>query len=480
MLDGKFIQASASTTMTAPAFLLFGAHGDLALRMLWPSLFRLHCEGSLPAEMAVYGVSRSGTTAELHAHLRTALRDELHADNEHCLPDFLAKTEFINLDASQAADYQGLAHVLQAAGRHVAISYLSMPPDLFTPIVANLKSVGLIDPRTRVILEKPIGKDLSSSRAISDGVANALAEQQTYRIDHYLGKEAVQNLLALRFGNAIFEPLWNSHHIESVHINIAESLGIGGRWAYYDKSGALRDMVQNHMLQLISLIAMEPPVNGSSEAIRNEKIKVLQALHPITAANFADSVIFGQYATSSDGSLPGYNDEADAMATSSTETFVAIKAFVDNWRWKGVPFYLKTGKRLAGKRTEVVITFKQVPQFLFGQTADAEGSNRLVIQMQPDESITLEIFNKTPDVHEFVLKPVALNLEIHEAGSGKIRHIAYERLIRDAIRGDRTLFVRRDELEQAWAWIDQIHEARKATHAPLQYYPAGSDGPELT
>jgi glucose-6-phosphate 1-dehydrogenase len=233
------------------------------------------------------------------------------------------------------------------------------------------------------------------------------------------------------------------------------------------------------MLQLISLIAMEPPVNGSSEAIRNEKIKVLQALHPITEANFADRVIFGQYTASADGSMPGYNEEADAAEASDTETFVAIKAHVDNWRWKGVPFYLKTGKRLASKHTEVIITFKEVPQFLFGQKPDADLCNRLVIQMQPDESITLEIFNKTPDVHEFVLKPVALNLEINEAGNGKVRHIAYERLIRDAIKGDRTLFVRRDELEQAWAWIDQIHAARKAAQAPLLHYPAGCHGPDF-
>ena len=465
--------------MTAPAFLLFGAHGDLALRMLWPSLFRLHCDGSLPADMAVFGISRSGSTDELHVHLHKSLADELNEGNRAHFDSFLAKVEFVNLDAGQAADYAGLADILRGRGRHVAISYLSMPPDLFAPIVENLQAAGLIDPRTRVILEKPIGKDLASSRAISDGVAKALAEDQTYRIDHYLGKEAVQNLLALRFANLIFEPLWNSHSIESVHISIAESLGIGGRWGYYDKSGALRDMVQNHMLQLISLVAMEPPVNASSEAIRNEKIKVLQALHPITEANLADSVIFGQYTASADGTLPGYNDEADAIQPSDTETFVAIKAFVDNWRWKGVPFYLTTGKRLASKHTEVVIAFKDVPQFLFGQKQGVDQSNRLVIQMQPDESITLEILNKTPDVHEFVLKPVALNLEINEAGSGKVRHIAYERLIRDAIKGDRTLFVRRDELEQAWTWIDQIHAAYKASGRPVVPYPAGSNSPEF-
>ena len=249
--------------MTAPAFLLFGAHGDLALRMLWPSLFRLHCDGSLPDDMAVFGISRSGSTDELHAHLHRSLADELNDGNRSRLDGFLAKVEFVNLDAGQAVDYAGLAETLRNRGRHVAISYLSMPPDLFAPIVENLQGAGLIDPRTRVILEKPIGKDLASSRAISDGVARALAEDQTYRIDHYLGKEAVQNLLALRFANLIFEPLWNSHSIASVHISIAEALGIGGRWGYYDKSGALRDMVQNHMLQLISLVAMEPPVNAS-------------------------------------------------------------------------------------------------------------------------------------------------------------------------------------------------------------------------
>lgn len=224
---------------------------------------------------------------------------------------------------------------------------------------------------------------------------------------------------------------------------------------------------------------MEPPVNGSSEAIRNEKIKVLQALRPITADNVGAHVVFGQYSRSADGALPGYNEEPDARHASDTESFVAIKAHVDNWRWKDVPFYLTTGKRLAGKRTEVVIEFKPVPQFLFGREQGGLRPNRLVIEMQPDESITLEILNKTPDVHEFVLKPVELNLEIHEAGNGRIRHIAYERLIRDAIKGDRTLFVRRDELEQAWTWIDQIHAAYKAAGCPVVPYPAGGHGPAL-
>ncbi len=463
--------------MTKPVFLLFGANGDLAMRMLWPSLFRLHCDGSLPAPMLIYGIGRAGTSEELHAHIRKALVDEVNDNNRENFETFLAKSAFIHLDAGHALDYQTLATFLAEKNQQVALAYLSMPPDLFAPIVENLHHAGLIHPDTRIILEKPIGKDLESSRAISDGVAKVLSEQQTYRIDHYLGKEAVQNLLALRFGNSIFEPLWNSVNIKSVHISISESLGIGGRWGYYDKSGALRDMVQNHMLQLISLVAMEPPVNASSESIRNEKIKVLQALHPITEHNFKHSVIFGQYAASESGDMPGYNQEADAKEVSQTETFVAIKAFVDNWRWKGVPFYLTTGKRLATKHTEVVIEFKEVPQFLFGQKHNGHNANRLVIQMQPDESITLEIFNKTPNVHEFVLKPVELNLEINDSSNGKIRHIAYERLIRDAIKGDRTLFVRRDELEQAWAWIDQIHAAWKASGAELVHYPAGSAGP---
>lgn len=463
--------------MTTPVFLLFGAKGDLAMRMLWPSLFRLHCDGSLPEKMRVYGIGRSGTTLELHAQLNKSLAEEVNDKNRVQFTQFLEKAEFIGLDASLVTDYQALAAYLAEKSQHVALAYLSMPPDLFAPIVANLHAAELIHSDTRIILEKPIGKDLASSVAISDGVASVLHEQQTYRIDHYLGKEAVQNLLALRFGNSIFEPLWNSVNIKSVHITIAESLGIGGRWGYYDKSGALRDMVQNHMLQLISLVAMEPPVNASAESIRNEKIKVLQALHPITEKNIADCVTFGQYVASENGEQLGYNQEHDAKESSQTETFVAIKAFVDNWRWKGVPFYLKTGKRLNRKLTEVVIEFKEVPQFLFGQKRDGHNSNRLVIQMQPDESITLEIFNKTPDVHEFILKPVELNLEINESGNGKIRHIAYERLIRDAIKGDRTLFVRRDELEQAWQWIDQIHESWKSSGSPLAYYPAGSAGP---
>ncbi len=465
--------------MITPVFLLFGAHGDLAMRMLWPSLFRLHCDKSLPEAMQIYGLGRSGTTQELREQLHQSLADEVNDANRAQFEQFLEKTAFIKLEAALELDYQTLAKYLAEKSQHVALAYLSMPPDLFAPIVENLHHAVLINPDTRIILEKPIGKDLASSRAISDGVAEVLDEQQTYRIDHYLGKEAVQNLLALRFGNSIFEPLWNSVNIKSVHISISESLGIGGRWSYYDKSGALRDMVQNHMLQLISLVAMEPPVNASSESIRNEKIKVLQALRPITEQNFKRSVIFGQYAASESGQMLGYNFEADAKEISQTETFVAIKAYIDNWRWKGVPFYLTTGKRLETKHTEVVIEFKEVPQFLFGQKHNGHNSNRLVIQMQPDESITLEIFNKTPDVHEFVLKPVALNLEINDSSNGKIRHIAYERLIRDAIKGDRTLFVRRDELEQAWQWIDQIHAAWKASGAELTPYPAGSAGPSF-
>ena len=463
--------------MTTPIFLLFGANGDLAMRMLWPSLFRLHCDGSLPEKMRVYGIGRTGNSSELHEQLHKSLAEEVNDKNRVQFELFLEKTAFIKLDANQVSDYQNLASYLSEQSQHIALAYLSMPPDLFAPIVANLHAAKLIQSDTRIILEKPIGKDLASSVAISDGVAKVLQEKQTYRIDHYLGKEAVQNLLALRFGNSIFEPLWNSVNIKSVHITIAESLGIGGRWGYYDKSGALRDMVQNHMLQLISLVAMEPPVKASAESIRNEKIKVLQALHPITEQNIGDCVTFGQYAASENGEQVGYNQELDAKESSQTETFVAIKAFVDNWRWKGVPFYLKTGKRLDRKLTEVVIEFKEVPQFLFGQNPNGHNSNRLVIQMQPDESITLEIFNKTPDVHEFILKPVELNLEINESGNGKIRHIAYERLIRDAIKGDRTLFVRRDELEQAWQWIDQIHQAWKSSKSPLVYYPAGSAGP---
>ncbi len=464
--------------MTAPAFLLFGANGDLAMRMLWPSLFRLFNDGSLPESMPVYGVSRSGSEQALHAQLRQVLAEEVPAQAPERLEQFLAKTGFITLDAGNGSDYAVLAQHLADAGQHVGLVYLSMPPDLFAPIVANLHAANLIAPDTRVILEKPIGKDLASSRAISDGVAAVLAEEQTYRIDHYLGKEAVQNLLALRFGNSIFEPLWNSHTIQSVQITIAESLGIGGRWGYYDNSGALRDMVQNHMLQLISLVAMEPPVNASSEAIRNEKIKVLQALRAVSVSDVGARVIFGQYAASEDGQMPGYNQESDALHPSQTETFVAIKAFVDNWRWKDVPFILKTGKRLAEKNTEVVIEFKPVPHPLFGE-AEGRCANRLVIQMQPDEAITLDILNKTPDVHAFSLQPVSLNLEIHEAGNGKIRHIAYERLIRDAIKADRTLFVRRDELEQAWAWIDQIHAAWKSSGNAVLTYPAGSAGPSL-
>ena len=378
--------------MTAPAFLLFGAHGDLALRMLWPSLFRLHCDGSLPEDMALYGVSRTGSTAELHAHLHKALAEELNEGNRHRLAGFLAKTEFVNLDAGKAADYAGLADVLRQAGRHIAISYLSMPPDLFTPIVANLQGAGLIDPRTRVILEKPIGKDLASSRAISDGVAGALAETQTYRIDHYLGKETAQNMMVLRFANAIFEPLWNNKHISQVQITCSENLGMeGGRGGYYDTAGALRDMVQNHLLQLLSLVAMEPPTDLSADGVRDEKVKVIRSLRQWdTPEKVAANVIRAQYSAGHvDGvPVPGYREEDRVNPESKTEAYVAVRLLIDTWRWSGVPFYIRMGKRLPKKSTEIFVHFKDAPCVLFNATCGGTpGGNVLVIRIQHRNAI---------------------------------------------------------------------------------------------
>jgi glucose-6-phosphate 1-dehydrogenase len=464
-------------------FVLFGATGDLSRRMLWPSLWHLHQDGLLPPGLHLYGVASRDLTREAFQNLvAEALQSrpgEVPSIDE--MRAFIARIDYRSVDLAKGGfdKFRGLPGLTSSDAFQAY--YLSTPPALYGPACESLQCANLVHAHSRVVLEKPIGHCRQSGAAINRAVAEVFEEEQVFRIDHYLGKETVQNLLALRFGNILFEPLWNGQWVEHVQLTVGETVGVEGRWGYYDDAGALRDMVQNHMLQMLALLAMDPPSSLDAAAVRNEKIKVLRSLRPITAANVVANTVRGQYGAgiANGAPVPGYLEEQGARTDSGTETFVALRAETDNWRWAGVPFYLRTGKRLASKHTEVIITFKEVPQFLFGQKPDADLCNRLVIQMQPDESITLEIFNKTPDVHEFVLKPVALNLEINEAGSGRIRHIAYERLIRDAIKGDRTLFVRRDELEQAWAWIDQIHAARKTARVPLLHYPAGCHGPDF-
>ena len=468
-------------TERVSTLVLFGATGDLARRMLLPSLYGLDADGLLPPNLRVIGTART----ELDDGAFRGRADQ--ALKEH-LPEgfyaadvaerFLARLHYVPLDINQPEHFVDLAKAIGDPCHGVAI-FLSTAPSLFKPTIDGLESAGLACPTVRMALEKPLGTDLESSREINDAVAAAFPEERTFRIDHYLGKETVQNLLALRFANLLFEPLWNSAHIDHVQITVAETVGLEGRGDYYESAGALRDMVQNHMLQLLALVAMEPPSDFDATAVRDEKVKVLRALRPITGADAEASSVTGQYARGAiDGeTVPGYADELGR--DSGTETFVAIKAHVDNWRWKGVPFYLRTGKRMPGRNTQIFIQFKDVPYSIFASRGATTRPNKLIIGLQPEESIELRVMAKMPglDRQGVRLREVPLDLGLANAFSEFRRRIAYERLLLDLIEGDPTLFVRRDEVEAQWAWIDKIRAAWAEKGITPRPYAAGTWGP---
>nr|WP_275896712.1 glucose-6-phosphate dehydrogenase [Sphingomonas mesophila] len=455
--------------MVSKAVLLFGATGDLARRMLLPSLFALHDDGLLGQDIEILATSRSELDdAGYRAMAEKAVREHLSesertADN---LPGFLERISYQSLDIQGGqAGFDQLAARLGGGAGELAI-FLSTAPSLFEPTIAGLKAAGLAHDKARIGLEKPLGTDLASSCEINDAVAAAFPEQRIFRIDHYLGKETVQNLLALRFANVLFEPLWNARHIDHVQISVAETVGLEGRADYYDGVGALRDMVQNHVLQLLALVAMEPPSRFDSTAVRDEKVKVLRSLRPVTC----DDGVTGQYR--------GYDGEL--KRDSATETFVALKAQVDNWRWAGVPFYLRTGKRLAERRTEIVVQFKAVPHSIFSERGATAIPNRLIIAIQPQENIHLSVMAKEPGLDRggIKLREVPLDISMPDAFAGPRRRIAYERLLLDLIEGDQTLFVRRDEVEAEWQWIDQVRACWAEQGAVPEYYDAGSKGPD--
>jgi glucose-6-phosphate 1-dehydrogenase len=468
-----------SERMATPVFLLFGATGDLARRMLWPSLFHLHCDGLLPQGLRMIGTSRSDLAdAEFRNTLETNIRkySNMPAIDAEVLARFLAAIDYVAVDVGDPAAFKRLADKIDQLPAGELLCYVSTSPSLYKTVARNLQSVGLARPTTRVMLEKPIGHDLDSSRDILDAVGAIFSEDQVFRVDHYLGKETVQNLLALRFGNSLFEPIWNAQCIDHVQITIAETVGVEGRWSYYDDAGALRDMVQNHILQTLALVAMEPPASLDAAAVRNEKVKVMQSLRPLTAATVQQHTVAGQYVAgvSGDSRVPGYLQEDGAVAGSRTESYVAVQTHIDNWRWKGVPFFLRTGKRLETRYSEIMVQFREVPHNIF---AGALAPNRLVIRLQPQETITLELMSKRPGLNQVQLQPVALNISLTEAFQKERRRIAYERLLLDALHGNGTLFVRRDELEAAWAWIDGIHAAWKQVGMTPKTYPAGTPGP---
>jgi len=460
---------------TVDRLLLFGATGDLAQRMLLPSLFALDADGLLAPDLAIIATARSGLSeSEYRNFACAALEKYLPPERRGNMTGFLNRLSYQPLDATAIEGFAALARKVGQPARGLAI-FLSTAPSLFGPTIKGLQSAGLAGEKVRMCLEKPLGSDLASSRAINDAVAAAFPESRIFRIDHYLGKETVQNLLALRFANLMFEPLWNAAHIDHVQITVAETIGLEGRVAFYDEVGALRDMVQNHMLQLLTLVAMEPPAHFDSTAVRDEKVKVLRALRPVAPGE----AVTGQYrAGAINGvAVPGYGEELGREST--TETFVAIKAHVDNWRWKGVPFYLRTGKRMPRRVTEIVIQFRGVPHSIFSGKGATLQPNRLVIGIQPEENISLWLMAKVPglDRQGIRLRAVPLDIALPDAFTGTVRRIAYERLLLDLIEGDQTLFVRRDEVEAQWEWIDAIRAMWAAEGLTPKPYTAGTWGP---
>jgi glucose-6-phosphate 1-dehydrogenase len=467
---------------TVSRLLLFGATGDLSQRMLLPSLYNLHADGLLPPDLRIVGTARS---AHSDGEFRGIVNDSL----ARFLPPgrpvafeverFLARISYRALDVTHPDEFADLASAVGAGPDTGVAIFLSTAPDLFEPTIRGLVGAGLAGPNVRIGLEKPLGHDLASSRLINDAVASAFPEARTFRIDHYLGKETVQNLIALRFANAMFEPLWNARGIEHVQITVSETVGLEGRGDFYDKAGALRDMVQNHMLQLLSLVAMEPPATFDGTSVRDEKVKVLRSLRPIGRTAAPTHSVIGQY---TDGIVLGKPAAAyvtDLGVPSNTETFVALKAHVDNWRWQGAPFYLRTGKRMPGRRSEIFIQFRAVPHSMFSGVGAALTPNKLVISLQPEENIRLLVMAKEPglDREGLRLREVALDLSLTAAFAGVRRRIAYERLLTDLIEGQPTLFVRRDEVEAQWNWIDSIRDGWAANAMTPRPYTAGTWGP---
>jgi glucose-6-phosphate 1-dehydrogenase len=468
-------------TLPSEKLLLFGATGDLSQRMLLPSLFGLAAEGLLPSGLRIVATARSGhDDAAFRDFTEKALRRFVPSErlDEAALAPFLERISYVPVDASKEDDFAALAKVVGSTERGLSI-FLSTAPSLFGATIDGLAKAGLAGEGVRIGLEKPLGYDMASSREINDAVGAVFPEERIFRIDHYLGKETVQNLLALRFANSLFEPLWREGGIDHVQITVSETVGLEGRVGFYDGAGAIRDMVQNHMLQLLALVAMEPPAQFNATAVRDEKVKVLRSLRLIDRATAASHSVIGQYGPGAvaGGPVPGYTQELDKP--SDTETFVALKVNIDNWRWKGVPFYLRTGKRLPSRQSEIFIQFKGVPHSIFDGRGAVLQPNRLIIRLQPDENVRLLLMAKEPglDRDGIRLREVPLDISMPNAFADSRRRIAYERLLLDLVEGDQTLFVRRDEVEAQWEWIDAIRDGWAANGMKPKPYTAGTWGP---
>jgi glucose-6-phosphate 1-dehydrogenase len=459
---------------------VFGATGDLTLRKLLPALYYRCRDGQVPQDSRIIGAARSDLDDNaFRDRAAAALKD--HVDKKDLDPEvmrqFLDRLHYVRIDATSAkADWSAMQALLNP-GR-VRVFYLATAPDLYGPICNNLGAKGLVTDKSRVVLEKPIGHDLQSARNIISHVGEVFTEAQTFRIDHFLGKETVQNLLALRFANTIFERLWSTDVIDHVQITVAETVGLEGRAGYYDRSGAMRDMVQNHLLQLLCLIAMEPPVSLEADRVRDEKLKVLRALRPMEPHEVGTQTVRGQYSQGAIDGKPvgGYLTDLGNSEPSSTETFVALKAEVRTWRWANVPFYLRTGKRLPQKVSEIVIQFRAQPFSIFPPQAAEWEPNRLIIRLQPEEGMRLEMMAKDPGPGALHLSPTGLDIRFEKTFHMRFPD-AYERLLMDTVRGDATLFMRHDEVEAAWTWVEPILDAWAGRPDHPRPYPAGSWGP---
>jgi glucose-6-phosphate 1-dehydrogenase len=457
---------------------LFGGTGDLTWRKLMPALFQAFRHGKLPPNGRILAVAREQRSdADYRAWIqqRFVEVDPAKQPTEDEFARFATLLHYRRMDLSQPGDYAALSVWLAERRADTVVMYLATAPHLFPLVCSQLGAAGLNGPQVRVVLEKPLGHDLASAQEINRVVASAFSERQALRIDHYLGKPSVQNLSALRFGNALFEPLWRRESISNIQITLAEAIGVGTRGDFYDRTGTLRDMIQNHALQLLTMIAMEPPPTNDADAIRDEKLKVLKSLKPFTAESVARDVVRGQYKAGVLGGqpVPGYLEEKKVPAGSRTETFVALRTEVQNWRWAGVPFFLRTGKRLAARHAQIVVNFRPVPHPIF---PGSSRPNKLVIKLQPEDGLELHLLAAKGSGLGELLSPVFLDLDFDKAFAAE-RVGAYERLLMDAIAGRLNLFVRSDEQEQAWRWVEPVLHAWANDPHPPRAYAAGTWGP---
>lgn len=464
--------------------LIFGGLGDLALRKLMPALYHLTQDGYISPESRIISVSRDTLTQSEHIDLiEKKLKEYLKEDcfSTDFFDYFKKSLHYVKVDLKETKTYENLSQLLSIEPERERINYLSTSPSLFGTICKSLDEHKLVNQHSRVVLEKPIGRDLASSRVINEEVAKYFTECAIFRIDHYLGKDTVQNILALRFSNMLFAPIWNAQYIDHIQITVAESVGLEGRWDYYNEYGAMRDMMQNHLMQLLCLVTMEPPCSIDGNSVRDEKLKVIRSLRFIEGDDLNTKTVRGQYSSGAIGkeAVPGFFEEEGGSPKSDTETFVALRVDIDNWRWNNVPIYMRTGKRMSKRYSEIVVDFKAIPHSIFPKGGSCIDSNKLVIRLQPDESISMFIMNKVPGLGDGMrLEKVELDLNIAE-NAPRVPD-AYEHLILDVVRDNPTLFMRRDEVEAAWIWADKILDGWSEKDIKPKSYQAGTNGPSAS